>query len=51
MEVLPTVPGYLAAVWVGTGSVAPVQLWNREGTELPDDERFQTGTVTITAVF
>jgi len=40
--VLATVPGYPAAFRVGTGTVAPVQYWNHQGTEQPDDEWFQT---------
>jgi len=47
---LATVPGYLVAVQVGTGSVAPVSVWSRKRPEPPDDERFLTQTPPKTKV-
>jgi hypothetical protein len=45
-QVLAMVPGYLAAVRVGSGTVAPVRFWNRQGTEPPKDERTRTAPKT-----
>ena len=48
--VLATVPGNPATVQVGTGTVALVLFWNRDGFELPNDQRFQTPTTPSTTV-